>query len=166
MMGTAVSPNDGREREVCSLCPFPRRGPRGLSSFSYIPSTPSLPQGSSTTLLSLVPREMSHSSGLPRVLTVPTCSGADTAITRDSWPAISPPSQQNSLCKPHSPGTLSSWETQGLCPHGLCGASQAHSAFPLALHLTQKQLRCWQTAVLNYSAIKAKDKLPAAPACD
>lgn len=42
-------------------------------------------------LLSLVPREMSHSSELPRVLTVPICSGADTAITGDSWPAISTP---------------------------------------------------------------------------
>lgn len=165
-MGTAVSPSDGREGEVCPLCPFPRKIPWRLFSFSYIPSTSLLPQGSNSTLLSLIPREMSHSSELPRVLTVSICSGADTAITGDSWPVISPPSQQNSLCKPHSLGTVTSWETQDLCPHRLCGASQAHSAFPLALHLTQKQLRCQQTAVLNYSAIEAKDKLLAAPACD
>jgi len=46
---------------------------------------------------------------------------------------------------------------EGSCP---CGAAQSlpgpalHSRRPP--HLTQKQLRCWQTAVLNYSAIKAK----------
>lgn len=49
---------------------------------------------------------------------------------------------------------------------GLCGASRALLCIPAGLTPDAKAIKMPAKSVLNYSAIKAKDKLPAAPACD
>lgn len=151
---------------VCPLCPW--RRPQGLCSHSCILLSALLPWSSSITLL-WCPQIPGPPYRYSPVHSPSPGSGAATAAAGDSQFAISSPSQRAPPTTVPAPFPRDSHQLGKEKIVSLRGCAEPpgptlHSC--CLLHLTQKQLRCRQTAVLNYSAIKAEDKLLAAPACD